>query len=192
VNKQELIAFEDMIADLFNEGKIPYPVHLDNGNENQLINVFKAINKEDWLFGSWRMHSKALLKGVPAEELKAAIMRGESMALNFPEHRVYGSAIVGGTLSIAMGTALAIKRRGGTESVWCFLGDMTAESGNFHEAMKYGANHFLPIHWVIENNGVSVLTPTKETWGETQAPYIRRYDYQSKYPHAGAGKRVEF
>jgi len=45
VNKQELIAFEDMIADLFNEGKIPYPVHFSNGNENALIAIFKDINK---------------------------------------------------------------------------------------------------------------------------------------------------
>jgi len=192
VNKQELIAFEDMIADLFNKGKIPYPVHFSNGNENALIAIFKDINKNDWVCGSWRMHYQCLLHGVPQEELKEEIMKGNSMTLCFPEKRILSSAIVGGSLSIAVGIALGIKRRGGDEKVWCFLGDMAAASGNFHEAMKYGANHSLPIHWVIEDNGVSVLTPTREVWGEPKPPYIRRYEYKSRFPHAGAGHRVQF
>ena len=200
----DLITFEAEIATEFNAGKIPYPVHLESGNENQLIEIFKDVRPDDWIFGSWRLHLKCLLKGVSRETLKDAIRRGESMALRFPKERVYGSAIVGGTLPIALGVALAIKRYGGEVKVWCFLGDMTFRSGIAYECMTYAANFELPITWVVEDNGVSVCTDTREVWGlgrklgpEGLAQVcnrgsIRYYQYQSKWPHAGAGVRVQF
>lgn len=193
MDKQELIDFEEGIAASFNNGEIPYPVHLSNGNEDQLIEIFKEIKADDWIFVSWRGHYQALLKGVPPEELKKAIFRGESIALSFPEHRVYGSAIVGGTIPIALGTALAIKRKGGPERGWCFLGDMSAETGIFHESKKYADNFNLPISWVIEDNGISVLTNTEEVWGgKSQIKNVIRFDYKSRFPHCGSGVRVNF
>ncbi len=193
MTRDELLAFEEEIADEFNAGKIPYPVHLESGNEDALIKIFEDVRPEDWVFGSWRMHSKALLKGVPPEELRAAIRGGESMALRFPEQRVYGSAIVGGTLPIALGAAMAIKRAHLSEQVWCFLGDMTACSGIFYECNKYGMNHDLPITWIVEDNGVSVCTPTSAVWGEpTYHQDIIQFRYKSKWPHCGAGLRVQF
>ena len=39
----ELIAFEDEVAQRFNEGKIRAPIHLSNGGENELIEIFKNI-----------------------------------------------------------------------------------------------------------------------------------------------------
>lgn len=203
MNRDELIAFEEDIAALFNAGKIPYPVHLESGNEDALIEIFMHIHPEDWVFTSWRGHLKALLKGVPPEDLKSAILRGESMALSFPEYRTYGSAIVGGTIPIALGVARAIVLRDSTETVHCFLGDMTAETGIFHECYKYARNHELPIRWVIEDNGLSVCTDTRRVWGSrtlTITDELRRrtgdgtviYEYKSKYPHAGAGKRIQF
>lgn len=197
---EDLTAFEDEIAALFNAGKIPYPIHLESGNEESLIDVFKDINDQDWVFTSWRGHLKALLKGVPPEALKDAIRCGESMTLRFPASRVYGSAIVGGTIPIALGVALAIKRRDGPEKVHCFLGDMTAETGIFHECQKYAGNHKLPIRWIIEDNGLSVCTDTRRVWGGHAHLWnhvkawenTEKYEYKSKYPHAGAGKRIQF
>ena len=40
-NKKELIAFEEEIAELFNNGEIRAPVHLYQGNEEQIIDFFK-------------------------------------------------------------------------------------------------------------------------------------------------------
>lgn len=195
MTRDDLIDFETSIADEFNAGKIPYPVHLESGNEDQLIDIFKSVRPNDWIYGTWRLHSKALLKGVPPEELRAAIHRGESMALRFDQHRVYGSAIVGGTVPIALGTALAIKRSCADERVWLFLGDMVAESGIVHEVVKYAGNFHLPLSVVVEDNGVSVLTDTREVWGlDKPSSDIRviRYQYKSKWPHSGAGKRIMF
>lgn len=197
MTKDDLIAFEEGIASDFNNGLIRYPIHLDNGNEDALIDIFKSVKPQDYIFVSWRGHYKALLKGVPPEELRAAIHRGESMALRFDQYRVYGGAIVGGMVPIALGTAMAIKRSGADEHVWCFLGDMTACTGIALESIAYSDAHKLPLKWVVEDNGKSVCTSTLEVWNG-QKPFeifnenIIVYSYLSKYPHAGAGSRVQF
>src|SRR6185369_14348574 len=99
----DLRAFEDDIAEAFARGEIKAPIHLSGGNEEYLINLFKDIRPGDWALVGWRSHYHCLLKGVPPSDLKAAILDGRSVALNFPEARIIGSGIVGGTPPIAVG-----------------------------------------------------------------------------------------
>ena len=195
----DLIAFEEDIANEFNNSHIRAPVHLYYGNEQQMIDIFKAIKPNDWVLCSWRSHYQCLLKGVPPKEVKSEIMAGRSISLNFPEYRVVSSAIVTGVLPIAVGIALGIKRSAGDDKVWCFMGDMTSETGVAHECIKYSRNHELPIHFIVEDNEKSVCTDTRETWNQrvltyesVDDPYITYYKYETKYPHAGAGIRVQF
>ena len=210
LTKKELIEFENEIADCFNTGLIRAPVHLYHGNEEQMINVFKnynvkihkqyAIGKDDWVLCSWRSHYQCLLKGVPKEKLKRAILQGRSISLSFKEHRILCSGIVTGQLSVSVGLAMGIKRSGGTNKVYCFMGEMTSETGAAHECIKYARNHKLPIHFIIEDNGKSVCTDTKSTWAmkkmtyeDIDDEYVTYYRYDlKKYPHAGAGIRVQF
>ena len=199
MTKEELITFEEDIAELFNTGKIRAPVHLYSGNEEQIIAVFEKIRSQDWVFCSWRSHYQCLLKGVPKEQIREEIVAGRSISLCFPDYRIFSSAIVGGVLPIAVGAAMAIQRRKEDAKVYCFMGEMTAETGVAHEAMKYSQNHGLPIHFVVEDNGKSVCTDTREVWNQPQLSfegvqneYITSYHYETKYPHAGAGVRVQF
>jgi TPP-dependent pyruvate/acetoin dehydrogenase alpha subunit len=198
-NRNSLIQFENEIAELFNSGQIPAPIHLNHGSEDQLIDIFREVEDQDWIFCSWRSHYQALLKGVPSEKVRQDIINLKSIALTFPEHRFFSSAIVGGGLPQAVGVAMGIKRRGGSEHVWCFIGDMTAEIGMASTAIKYSEAHSLPVTFVVEDNEVSVMTPTHQTWGSGKSTYKRRrpsnvryFEYKSRYPHAGAGVRVEF
>jgi pyruvate dehydrogenase E1 component alpha subunit len=198
-SKQDLIDFETDIANCFNEGMIKAPVHLYSGNEDEMIDVFKKVRDEDWIFCTWRSHYQCLLKGVPPELLKKDIIAGKSITLCYPEQRNYSSAIVTGSIPISTGVALDIKRKGGTNHVWCFVGDMAAETGAFYENHKYSVNLDLPITFVIEDNGKSVCTMTKEVWGkknhsfsDKNIPKVIYYKYETKYPHAGAGKRIQF
>jgi TPP-dependent pyruvate/acetoin dehydrogenase alpha subunit len=196
---QRLIDFEDRVAALFNDAKIRAPVHLYSGNEAEMVEVFRDVRPQDWVFCSWRSHYQCLLKGVPEDELMAEIMAGRSISLCFPAHRIYSSAIVGGVLPIAVGTAMAIARRGEDVRVHCFMGEMTAETGIAHESIKYARNHRLPIRFIVEDNGKSVCTDTREAWNQPQLSfegfddaYVRHYRYETRYPHAGAGQRVQF
>jgi len=199
MDKEDLIQFEEDIAELFNGGNITAPVHLYYGNEDQIIDVFKKVRSQDWVFCSWRSHYQCLLKGVPPDEIKKEILEGRSISLCFPEYKIYSSAIVGGVLPIAVGTAMAEKHKKEDSIVYCFMGDMTSETGIAHECIKYSSNHQLPIHFIIEDNSKSVCTDTRDTWNCNTLSYERKsnpmityYRYETKYPHAGAGKRVQF
>lgn len=199
MTKKDLVQFEEEIAELFNGANISAPVHLYYGNEDQIIDVFKKVRPQDWVFCSWRSHYQCLLKGVPTEEIKNEILAGRSISLCFPDYQIYSSALVGGSLPVAVGTAIAIKRKDEDSKVYCFMGDMTSETGIAHECIKYSRNHQLPIHFIIEDNSKSVCTDTRETWNSNKLSYesvsdpmITYYRYESKYPHAGAGTRVQF
>lgn len=199
MTKQELIDFEEDIAQEFNAAKIKAPVHLYSGNEDEMIDIFKRVDDDDWVLCTWRSHYQCLLKGVPPDEVKRSIMDGKSISLCFPEYRVFSSAIVTGILPISVGIALDIKRSGGGNKVHCFVGDMTAMTGCFSECLKYTKLYDLPIRFIVEDNGKSVCTDTKEVWNMDKHPYgkvddinLYYYKYETKWPHAGAGERVQF
>jgi TPP-dependent pyruvate/acetoin dehydrogenase alpha subunit len=199
ITPEDLIKFEEKIADLFNNKKIKAPIHLYYGNEKEIIKIFKQIKKNDWVFCSWRSHYQCLLKGVPESKIIKNIKRGKSISLCFKKQKIYSSAIVGGQLPIALGVAISIKQKKLKEKVFCFMGDMTSETGIAYECIKYSYYNRLPIHFIIEDNNLSVCTDTRKTWGIKQltipkifGKYIITYKYKSKYPHAGAGARVQF
>ena len=185
----DLIAFEQEVADAFNAGKIRAPVHLSGGNEAQLVEIFRSVPRDAWVFSTWRNHYHALLHGVPREKVMAQIMAGKSMNLSFPEHRFFTSAIVSGIVPIAVGVAAARKN-----PVWCFVGDMAATTGAFHEASWYASGHGLPIQFVVEDNGMSTNTPTQACWGDQVvcANNVRHYQYTRTQEHVGTGRFVQF
>jgi len=206
ITKEGLVNFESEIGALFNAAQIRAPIHLYSGNEDQLIEIFKKIDVEnDWVCCTWRNHYQALLKGVPPEYLKEKIIQGKSMVMNLPEYKIVCSSIVGGIPSIATGLALAAKLKGTGEKVWCWTGDMSAETGAWSEAYRYAIAQDLPITFIVEDNGLSVMTPTNEVWGGEkwylpvqntswyEGSKLIYYKYKNeKYPHAGAGVRVQF
>lgn len=212
ITKEGLIAFENWVVDKFNNGHLRSPVHLSGGNEEQLIKIFKDIKKDDWVFSTYRSHYHALLKGISEERLKAWILSDKSIHVMDSKHKFWTSAIVGGTLPIALGTALAIKKKYETavkekieaephSHVWCFVGDMTGRTGVFWECLNYAYNHMLPITFIIEDNGLSTDTETEDVWQSTNFRFydalishcpdmIRYYQYKRVWPHYGTGKFV--
>ena len=219
VAPHDILNFEKSVIDSFKKKEILAPVHLDDGNHHQLHAIFSDFNigKGDWISCTWRSHAKCLLKGVPADELLKTIQRGRSMGLCFPEHRILSSAIVGGNIPIALGLALSEKQQRTKNRVFCFIGDMTAESGIFLECLKYARQHDLPLYFIVEDNGKSVCTPTQTVWNKrVRVPSILEestneeftkesqyysycsknkiiyYQYESSFPHSGVGERITF
>jgi len=194
VTPQELIDFEARVRDAYEAGKCAGPIHLAKNNESELIEIFQYIHEDDWVFVPWRNHYQAILHGVDKEKLFSWILEGRSMGTNNVSPNFYASSIVGGIIPIAVGTALALQRKGSPRRVWCFVGDMTMETGVFHEAYKYVKNFNLPLEWVIEDNNMSVHTPTDMAWNTKQEPPSDAiyYSYEMGYPHHGTGKWVNF
>ena len=194
-DKAGLIQFERKMADHWESGKVKGPIHLSGGNEDELIEIFKYVKKTDWVFSTWRSHYHALLKGVPSEWLEEEILAGRSITIVNQEEKFYSSAIVGAIIPIATGVALANKRDGKDDKVWCFIGDMAFETGGFYEMHKYAQRYDLPIRFVVEDNGVSTNTPTEETWNGIKRDVpsdVIWYNYKKEWPHYGTGKWVIF
>lgn len=192
---QDLIEFEASIASHYEGGKIKGPIHLSDGNEEELIKIFRKISENDFVFSAWRNHYHALLHGVPENYLKNEIFEGRSMGIMCNQPKFFSSSIVGGIVPIALGAALGIKKNINCDKrVWCFIGDMTYESGLFWEAYKLSINHELPLTFVVEDNGKSVTTDTSRCWGGKMEKLdgVIYYSYSSKYPHHGTGKWVNF
>ena len=199
---ETLRAFEEEVRGIYRKGRIRAPVHLSRGNEKQLIEVFKVVGPDDWVFSTYRSHYHALMKQVPREDVMAAILAGKSIHLSFPKYRFYTSAIVAGNLPIALGVALGLKRRGEEGHVWVFSGDMAAQGGSFHEATQYASGFDLPITFVIECNALSTNSPTYDVWGKPHAHApeaaiqaagrVLSYCYDREWPHYGVGEWVNF
>ena len=187
--------FEEEIAQLYENGEIKAPVHLRDGNEEILTEIFRKIKSQDYVFSTWASHLHCLLKGVPPERVRQDILDGRSITLHYPEYNFYSSAIVGGIAPIAVGTAKALQMstapiKNEPPRVFAFVGD-------------------LPITWVVEDNGKSVGTETEETCGiktkdlfDSLQQLLRKYSccnveliyysYKTSYPHSGTGVFVEF
>jgi TPP-dependent pyruvate/acetoin dehydrogenase alpha subunit len=207
---QQLIEFENKIAQIYEDGKIKAPVHLRDGNEQILVDLFSKLNmsKDDYVYSTWASHLHALLKGIPPTDVEEDILEGRSITLHYAEHNFYSSAIVGGISPIATGTALSIKKQNKNNRVYCFLGDMGFRTGITHESIIYSISNDLPITFIIEDNEKSVGTPTQESWGpnvkiktifdfydnlskNTKTDMVY-YKYNMTYPHSGTGVFVEF
>ncbi len=194
--KERLIAFEERVKQAFLDKQIHAPIHLSGGNEDALLDIFREVQPQDWVFSGWRSHYHALLKGIPEDELFQQILEGRSMYVMSKKHGFVCSSIVGGILPIAAGVAAGIKRKGNwypyTPTVHVFVGDMTARTGLFHEFLEYCRGQDLPVRVVTEDNGLSTNTPTKKVWGSGWKLRTTYYQYQRMYPHVGVGEHVAF
>ncbi len=162
VTMMRIRAFEEKIADLVLEKKIITPCHLYTGQEAVATGVCYSLNRDDYLFGTHRSHGHYLAKGGDLKAAMAEIFgratgcskgRGGSMHLVAPEVGIMGtSSIVSGSLSIAVGTALAEAVRGTGRITAVFHGDGVPEEGSWHESANLAAVRRLPIIFICENN----------------------------------------
>lgn len=197
LTKEDLIAFEKRICDLYLDNKLPFLFHLSGGNEDQLINIFKEIDEGDYVLSNHRCHYHALLHGIPADELENKILNGQSMFVYDRARNFFCSAIIGGTPAIAVGIAWALKRKGSSQKVWCFVGDGTEDSGHLHEAVRYADGWDLPVTFVIEHNDRSVETSNAERWGSkgyldwSHSNKVFKYSYDITFPHARLPGKID-
>lgn len=194
IDKLGLVEFEQRIADHWENGDLPYLIHLSGGNEDFLVNLFNdEVREGDWIFSSHRNHHHALLSGVPQERLEKLILDGNSMFVFDKKRQFLTSSVLAGTCGIAAGVAWALKEESSPNKVWCFLGDGAEEEGHFYEAVLMVSGHQLPCTFIIEDNNRSVDSSIEEriptrfrvNWPEC----VRRNVYTPTFPHAGNGTK---
>ena len=187
-SKEELIAFENHIGDLYDHNQLPFLFHLSGGNEDQLINIFKDIKEDDYVISSHRNHYHALLHGIPPDIVEDRIKNGRSMFIYDRKRNFFVSAIIGGTPGIAAGIAWALKRKGSKQKVWCFVGDGTEDNGHLFEAVRYVDGWDLPCKFIIENNDRSCEASNNDRWNKKgdlawESNSVIKYYYECTYPH---------
>ena len=186
-----LRAFVDKMAKYHDAGKLPFALHLPGGNEEQLIDIFANINKEDYVFSTHRNWYHALLHGLEPEYVEETILDGRSMFMFHRMKNFYTSAIIGGPVAIAVGVAWALKRKGSSQRVYCFVGDGTEDTGHFAEAVRYVDGWDLPCTFVIEDDDMAVEVSKESRWGTAKdldwPDCVIRYKYTKTWPHIRTG-----
>lgn len=165
-------AFEESLVQPIIKKEIKCPVHLYTGQEAVAVGVCLALSKKDYVFSNHRSHGHYLAKGGSMEELAAEIYgkedgcskgRGGSMHVISKEQGFLGSVpIVGGTISLALGAALANRIRKNRGVAVSFFGDGATGEGVLFESLNFAALKKLPIIFVCENNLYSTHLPIKE------------------------------
>lgn len=200
ITTSSLVEFEKVVVNLWEDGELPFLMHLCGGNEEQLINIFKEIKSGDWVLSTHRSHYHYLLAGGSPDKLLEIIKRGKSMFVFDKEINFLTSSIVGGMATIAVGIAMSLVKT--PNSVWCFCGDAAVDEGSFFEAVRYVCNNDLPCYFVVEDNDRSVNSSKVDRHGyddiekilEPFKYHVVYYKYNPTYPHAGSGceKRIIF
>jgi len=154
------------------ENEIKCPVHLCSGQEAVAVGVCSNLNEEDTVFGNHRSHGHFLAKGGKVEDLVTEVFckdsgcsggRGGSMHLIDPAIGMLGSApIVAGTISLAVGAALAAKIRGEKNVAVAFFGDGSSNEGVLFESLNLAAVNKVPAIFVCENNFYSTHMPIRD------------------------------
>ena len=163
---------EEVLAERYPEGEMRCPMHLCIGQEAIAVGVCSALSDVDVVFSNHRAHGHYLAKGGNLDRMIAEIYgkstgccggRGGSMHLIDLEVGFRGSTpIVGGTIPLAVGAALATKMKGLNQVVVAFFGEGGFEEGVVHESLNFAALKNLPLIFVCENNGYSVYSNLDE------------------------------
>jgi TPP-dependent pyruvate/acetoin dehydrogenase alpha subunit len=165
---------EEEIARIYPTDKIKSPVHLSIGQEAVSVGVCDVLRSDDAVSPTYRGHAAFLAKGGSVRAMMAELFgkatgvsggKGGSMHLIDMSHNVIGtSAVVGTTIPVALGFALAFKRAQSDRIVATFFGDGATEEGVFAESLNFASLQKLPVLFVCENNFYAIHTPITKRW----------------------------
>jgi pyruvate dehydrogenase E1 component alpha subunit len=161
--------FEERVAELVSRKEIICPCHLYIGEEAVATGVCSTLRKDDYVFSTHRSHGHYIAKGGDIKALIAEMYgkttgcskgRGGSMHLASPDVGLPGSsAIVAGTIPLAVGAALAFSLQKKDSVSIAFFGDGAANEGTFYESLNFATLKKLPVIFVCENNLYSTHLP---------------------------------
>jgi len=161
--------FEEKIADVYPEQEMRCPTHLSIGQEAAAVGVCAALQREDRIFSTHRCHAHYMAKGGDPRRMiaelygkKTGCCGGKGGSMHFTDESVGmmgTSAIVGASIPLAVGAALASTMQGANYLAAAFFGDAGVEQGVFHESLNFAALKRLPVIFVCENNLYATQTP---------------------------------
>lgn len=165
----EIRLFEERVAALYAEGRIPGFVHLCSGQEAIAVGAALALQPTDYIVSNHRGHGHHIARGAAFDRMLAELMgkqdgycqgRGGCLHLTPTEVGSLGAnGIVAAGTIIANGAALSAQLRGSDQVTLCFFGEGATGQGMFHEALNLAAVWKLPVIFLCENNRYAEATP---------------------------------
>lgn len=143
-------------------GRFVMPYYSTRGQEVIPSAISVSLRKEDYICTIYRGTHDSLAKGVPLKQLWAELGgrvtgtckgKGGPMHITHPESGVMvTTGIVGSTMPIANGLALASQLDGNDRVTVAYFGDGASNIGAFHEALNLASLWKLPVIFVCSNN----------------------------------------
>lgn len=165
--------FEERVNEMFMRGMIHGTTHLSVGQEGVAVGAIYAADKDDLIMSNHRGHSHCIAKDADVKKMMCELLgrepgfckgMGGSMHIVDIESNNYGAnGIIGPSIPIATGIALALKKDKESKVVLDFFGDGTSNTGVFHESLNMAQLWKLPIVYICENNQYGMSTSVKKT-----------------------------
>ena len=167
------------------------PVHFCTGQEAVPASLSAILKKKDYVFSHHRSHGYYLAKNAPMNKLFAEIYGkatgansglAGSQDISYSKNNFFSGAILAGSTSIALGTAIALNMKPrNKEVVVTGFGEAATDEGIFWESVNYAALKKLPIIFVCENNNYSVFShQSKRQGGKSISEKAKAFGVNSK------------
>jgi len=165
--------FEEKVKTLFLAGVVKGTAHSYAGQEAIAAGVCFHLRPDDYIGSYHRGHGHCIAKGARMDRMLAELMGkangycgglGGSMHVADLDLGILGAnGIVGATMPLGVGAALASSIRRSDQVTIAFFGDGANNQGVFHEAMNLAAVWKLPMVFVCENNQWALNTSIHDT-----------------------------
>jgi acetoin:2,6-dichlorophenolindophenol oxidoreductase subunit alpha len=143
-------------------GRMVMPYYSARGQECIPAAISVQLSKEDYLVTIYRGIHDMIAKGVPVKLIWAELAgrstgtckgKGGPMHVTHPESGCMATTgIVGASMPIACGLALAAQQRGENRVTVTNFGDGASNIGAFHESLNLASVWKLPVVFVCQNN----------------------------------------
>ncbi|MCK4349106.1 MAG: thiamine pyrophosphate-dependent dehydrogenase E1 component subunit alpha [Thermoplasmatales archaeon] len=153
---------EEKLVELHPEQQMKTPFHLYIGQEAIASGVSIAMTKKDVVFSTHRSHGHYIAKGGDLNKFMAEMYckikgcscgKGGSMHLiDTSVGHMGSSAIVSGSIPLAVGAAFAFRRQNKNNVAVTYFGDGAVDEGVLYESLNFAALKNLPVIFVCENN----------------------------------------
>jgi pyruvate dehydrogenase E1 component alpha subunit len=169
--------FEERAGEMYAKAKLGGFLHLAIGEEATIVGAVRAMRESDYLISTYREHGQALARGTEPKVVMAELFgradgcsggRGGSMHLFDCGRRFMGGyGIVGGSLPLSAGLALAADYAETDDAVLSMFGDGAVNQGTFGETMNLSALWSLPVVFLVINNQFGMGTKLERHSAET-------------------------
>src|SRR5712691_9609240 len=140
-------------------------------HEAMQVGSVYALEREDWIFPSYRESAIGLLRGMPAATVLSWWRGHPAGWWNPADYNVASICVPIGThVPHAAGLAWGKKLRGETACAIVYFGDGATSEGSFHEGANFAAVMRAPLVLFCNNNQWAISTPLEaQTAAETLA-----------------------